>query len=400
MKKIILFIITAIISSNLGAQIIHHDLKMELKPNSNFLKVEDTINLQKPLKEISFTLHKNLNPVSLTKGIKIEKVPKDSSLKTNLFETFKLVASHKIKKFSLSYKGKIYHPLKEEAQEYSRSFSQTPGIISKEGCYLSGSSYWYPRIKNELVTFTLSAKLPKNFSLVTGGERLKKSPAKTIWQSKAPLDDIILASGKFTEYSLNDGKINFYAFLRTQDKLLAEKYLTTAKAYTNMYSELLGKYPYKKFAMVENFWETGYGMPSFTLLGSTVIRLPLILNSSYPHEILHNWWGNSVFVDYEKGNWCEGITVYLADYLIKEQQGKDKEYRMAALQKYTDYVKKAKDFPLTEFKSRYSSASEAVGYGKSMMFFHMLRLKLGDKLFIDGLRHFYKKNKFFKTQIF
>ena len=99
-------------------------------------------------------------------------------------------------------------------------------------------------------------------------------------------------------------------------------------------------------------------------------------------------------MDYEKGNWCEGITVYLADYLIKEQQGKDKEYRMAALQKYTDYVKKAKDFPLTEFKSRYSSASEAVGYGKSMMFFHMLRLKLGDKLFIDGLRHFYKKNKF------
>ncbi|MCK5357346.1 MAG: hypothetical protein KAJ48_03030, partial [Elusimicrobiales bacterium] len=138
----------------------------------------------------------------------------------------------------------------------------------------------------------------------------------------------------------------------------------------------------------------GYGMPSFTLLGSTVIRLPFILNSSYPHEILHNWWGNSVFVDYPKGNWCEGITVYLADYLIKEQQGKAKDYRMAALQKYTDYVKNAKDFPLTQFRSRHSSASEAVGYGKSMMFFHMLRVKLGDKLFIKGLRHFYKENKF------
>jgi Peptidase family M28/Peptidase family M1 domain/PDZ domain len=394
MKKIILFIITILASSNLHAQIIHHDLKIELKPNSNFLKVEDTIKLQKPRKEIIFTLHKDLNPVSLTRGIKIEKIPKTSSLKANIFETFKLVASHKIKKFSLRYKGKIYHPLKEEAQEYSRSFSQTPGIISKEGCYLSASSYWYPRIKNELVTFKLSAKLPKNFSLVTGGERLKKSPAKTIWQSKAPLDDIVLAGGKFTEYAINEGKIKFYAFLRTPDKLLAEKYLTAAKTYTNMYSELLGRYPYKKFAMVENFWETGYGMPSFTLLGSTVIRLPFILNSSYPHEILHNWWGNSVFVDYSKGNWSEGLTVYLADYLIKEQQGKAKEYRMATLQKYTDYVKKAKDFPLTDFKSRHSSASEAIGYGKSMMFFHMLRLKLGDKLFIDGLRHFYKKNKF------
>ena len=40
-------------------------------------------------------------------------------------------------------------------------------------------------------------------------------------------------------------------------------------------------------------------MPSFTLLGPQIIRFPFILTSSYPHEILHNWWGNSVFVDYE-----------------------------------------------------------------------------------------------------
>ena len=70
-----------------------------------------------------------------------------------------------------------------------------------------------------------------------------------------------------------------------------------------MYRQLIGPYPYGKFALVENFWETGYGMASFTLLGPQVIRFPFILNSSYPHEILHNWWGNSVFVDYASGNW-------------------------------------------------------------------------------------------------
>ncbi|MCG2725052.1 MAG: M28 family peptidase [Elusimicrobia bacterium] len=421
MKKIVLFLLAIMLYSNIQAQItppptyrqkgdlkiqksryalqvgggvIHHDLEVELKLSSSFIKAEDTIELPKHIKEVLFTLHKDLNPVSLTKGAKIEKIKENSSSETNIFETFKLTSPREIKKFRVSYEGKIHHPLQEEAQEYSRSFSQTPGIISKEGCYLSGSSFWYPRIKDKLITFKLTAKLPKNYSLISGGERLNKSESKTIWQSKEPLDDIILSCGKFTEYSLTDKKIEYYAFLRNPDKLLAEKYLNTAKRYANMYSELIGQYPYKKFAMVENFWETGYGMPSFTLLGPTVIRLPFILNSSYPHEILHNWWGNSVFVDYPKGNWCEGITVYLADYLIKEQQGKAKEYRMSALQKYADYVKKAKDFPLTDFRSRHSSASEAVGYGKAMMFFHMLRLKLGDKLFIDGLRHFYKENKF------
>ncbi|HUO77302.1 MAG TPA: M1 family aminopeptidase, partial [Thermodesulfovibrionales bacterium] len=149
-----------------------------------------------------------------------------------------------------------------------------------------------------------------------------------------------------------------------------------------------------KFALVENFWETGFGMPSFTLLGPKIIRFPFIINSSYPHEILHNWWGNSVFPDSAKGNWSEGLTAYLSDHLIKEQQGSGVEYRETTLQKYADYVVAGRDFPLVDFRSRHSSPSEAVGYGKSLMFFHMLRRELGDRSFIAGLQDFYNKNKF------
>ena len=157
-----------------------------------------------------------------------------------------------------------------------------------------------------------------------------------------------------------------------------------------MYRELIGPYPYHKFALVENFWETGYGMPTFTLLGHDIIRFPFIITSSYPHEILHNWWGNSVFVDYESGNWCEGLTAYLADHLIQEQHGAGEEYRRATLQKYRDYVREGRDFPLTAFRSRESASTEAVGYGKALMAFHMLRLEIGDSLFRQVLRRFYQ----------
>ena len=54
-------------------------------------------------------------------------------------------------------------------------------------------------------------------------------------------------------------------------------------------------------------------MASLTLLGPRVIRLPFIFKSSYPHEILHNWWGNGVYVDYASGNWP-------VDALIMEQK--------------------------------------------------------------------------------
>lgn len=64
------------------------------------------------------------------------------------------------------------------------------------------------------------------------------------------------------------------------------------------------------------------------------MRLPFIPYTSLPHEILHNWWGNRVWVDYEKGNWSEGLTAYLADHWMKERRGKGEQYRLKALQRY------------------------------------------------------------------
>jgi len=38
--------------------------------------------------------------------------------------------------------------------------------------------------------------------------------------------------------------------------------------------------------------------------------------------------------------------------------------------------------------------TDRVGYGKSLMFFHMLRSQLGDEAYVQALRHLYSKNKF------
>jgi len=145
---------------------------------------------------------------------------------------------------------------------------------------------------------------------------------------------------------------------------------------------------------VENSWESGYGMPSFTLLGPRVIRLPFILRSSFPHEILHNWWGNGVYVDVRGGNWSEGLTAYLADHLLQERNGTGAAYRRDALLRYTNYVAEQADFPLAQFSARHSDATQAVGYDKALMFFHALRLQLGDAHFVAALRQFYHDELF------
>jgi hypothetical protein len=101
-----------------------------------------------------------------------------------------------------------------------------------------------------------------------------------------------------------------------------------------------------------------------------------------------------VYVDYDSGNWSEGLTSYLADHLIREQHVGGSEYRRNTLQKYTDYVSRQGDFPLTAFRSRHSARTEAVGYGKTLMLFHMLRRQLGDAAFEQGLQAFYQRYRF------
>jgi hypothetical protein len=110
--------------------------------------------------------------------------------------------------------------------------------------------------------------------------------------------------------------------------------------------------------------------------------------------VLHNWWGNGVYVDDETGNWSEALTAYLADHLLAEQSGRGAEYRRDSLRAYADYVRAANDFPLRDFRGRHGSASQAIGYGKALMVLHMLRRSLGDETFVAALRRFYRENLF------
>jgi aminopeptidase N len=293
----------------------------------------------------------------------------------------------------------IDHPIAKEGEDYARGFAETEGTIQADGVFLSGASKWYPPPSDgTLVTFDLTVTLPAGWDAVSQGRReiLERGATRTRVRFTAaePQEEIWLVAGPWTETARAVDGIETLALLRSKDDALAARYLDATGPYIAMYGKLLGAYPYTKFALVENFWETGYGMPSFTLLGTKVIRLPFILTSSYPHEILHNWWGNGVYVQPAGGNWSEGLTAYLADHLFAEQKGGGAGYRQEALQKYADYASKSKDFPLSAFHERHSPSTEAVGYGKALMLFHMMRRELGDDAFLKGLRALYEGKKF------
>jgi hypothetical protein len=382
----------------------HHDIEVRLDLQNAAIEVRDTVTLPEgDSSSLTFRLHPALQVKLLSDNAKLTATSLHSdgedgdSRQTNTIipRQYRVDLVNGARQFTLHYQGSIAHALQSHGEEYARSFEQTPGLISPQGVFLSGSSAWYPQIDGDLISFDLTLHLPDGWKSMSQGRSIDTGESTVEqWRAMTPQEEIYLIAAPFTAYTSIENGITAMVLLREPDATLADKYLDHTHQYIELYSRLIGPYPFKKFAMVENFWETGYGMPSFTLLGSRVIRLPFILYSSYPHEILHNWWGNSVYIDFSNGNWAEGLTSYLADHLIKEQRGSASAYRRDTLQKYADYVGKAEDFPLSHFRGRHSARTEAIGYGKTMMLFHMLRLQLGDDAFKRGLQVFYQQQRF------
>ncbi|RMG34936.1 MAG: hypothetical protein D6720_08160, partial [Gammaproteobacteria bacterium] len=267
------------------------------------------------------------------------------------------------------------------------------GELSPEGVYLDDQSGWYPVTAEEIRGFRLAVSAPDGWQVLSAGRR-DEAPDAITWHSDRPQQALYLVGGPYHRHHRREGNLTLSVWLLHDDPALARRYLAPMGEYIRHYSELIGPYPYAKFAVVENRWPTGLGMPSFTLLGSQVLRLPFIPYTSLPHEILHNWWGNGVWVDYRKGNWSEGLTAYLADHWMKERQGKGVEYRLRALQRYSNFAARGDDMPLLSFVSRHDDASQSVGYSKSLMFFHMLRRRLGDEAFDAGLRRLWREYRF------
>ena len=367
---------------------VHHDLHVTLDPARARIDVTDTIQLPdshhgefRVLLGAAFAPHAD--------GARL--VPLDGAARGR-FRAYRLIVPESARSVTLRHAGRI------EETTRSADHGMPVALLDAEGAYLDGASGWVPRLGDALtdsradsLTFSLVVDAPADWTIVSQGRR---SDDGRHWQADTPQDDVYLVAGRFTRSARTHGDMTLETYLLADDTALAERYLAVMGQYIDIYSELIGAYPYPRFAVVENRWQTGYGMPSFTLLGSQVLRLPFILHSSLPHEILHNWWGNGVWVDASGGNWSEGLTAYLADHLIKEAQGSGAEYRRKLLERYTSFAAEGRDIALRDFRSRHSDATQAVGYGKTLMLFHMLRRQIGDAAFATGLKTLWQRHRF------
>ena len=275
--------------------------------------------------------------------------------------------------------------------------------ISEKGSFLLAGAGWYPELVDSTASYRVTVTAPSGLIAVTAGRslghRIKNGKTVSDWEVKYPVEGLALSVGRYVVEEKPEGNVTAATYLLPHNRHLAAAYLGATAGYLSFYSDLFGVYPFQKFAVVENFFPTGFGFPSYTLLGGRVLQLPFILRTSLGHEIAHCWWGNGVYVDSTQGNWSEGLTTYVADYRFKEMKSREaaRDHRRQWLRNYATLVTPQNDFALDRFQSRYDPVTRTIGYDKGAMVFHMIRRTLGEEAFWGALRDTYRNRLFKRT---
>ena len=300
-----------------GPAVVRQHISVSLEPDRHLLVGESTINFAAGTRSVSLRLSETAKIESV--AVAGKSVPFSF---TGGILSLELPAAPGALPVEISYRAFFNDPVSQHPAASEDPSYGVNGAITSEGTFLGDGAFWYPVPSQTPSQRSISIAAPAGTEALTAGKRVSRETTgavtRSVWEEGRPIGVLSLCAGPYLVEERRLDGIDLYTYFYSDNAALASRYLDAAARYLELYRELFGKYPYEKFAAVENFFPTGYGFPSFTLLGGSVIRLPFIIDTSFPHEIAHSWWGTAVQVDLREGNWSEGLATYLADYLLKE----------------------------------------------------------------------------------
>lgn len=271
--------------------------------------------------------------------------------------------------------------------------------LGPEGGYLLEGAGWIPVTGDDRVSYRLRVEVPVSYRAVAtgrlGDENIGTTVYSATFEADYPAELPALFVGPYQVRERQQDNIRIRTYFHRPLAGQSAVYLSDSARYLTRYDTQIGPYPYRDFHVISAPVPVGLGFPNLTYIGRRVLPLPFIRARSLAHEVLHNWWGNGVAVDYRSGNWAEGLTTYMADYALaaEEDAKRGREMRLGWLRDYAA-LPADRDVPVTRFTSKHDAAGQVVGYNKVAFIFHMLKQELGEAAFAAALRTFWQRHRF------
>ncbi len=300
-----------------------------------------------------------------------------------------------------------------------------PGVRGRYGYYNGVFAFgnWYPILAvydergwnlypylvygesfySEAASYDVKISVPSDLLVAATGELVEKyvqgDRVVYHWRVELARDFAWVASKNYVVkdaiYSLSDGEVKISVYLLKEYEEYYKDVLTFAFNALKVYSHLFGPYPYSSFKLCQVFGDfAGMEYPGLVMISDSAFSSKELLELVVAHEAAHQWWYNVVGNDQASEPWLDESLAEYSQFLYFEHvYGVEKfreVYRRYLLSPYYSSLAEGLATPRSsvwDFKSEEEYVKMVYLRGAATL--HMLRLLVGDRVFLDSLREYY-----------
>ncbi len=265
-----------------------------------------------------------------------------------------------------------------------------------------GAKGWWPckeSLNDKIDSLDVVVKVKKGNKAASNGlliveKSINDSQELYHWRHRYPIATYLVAIAVTNYVAYND-----YVIYPGNDTLPILNYVypeseTEARAKTpvtakmiHLFDSLFGTYPFKKEKYGHAQWGWGGGMEHQTMGFMASFNFDLV-----SHELAHQWFGDWATCGSWKDLWLnEGFATYL-NALCHENLISKKDFQNYMAASRSEVVAKSDgSVYITDTANNNRLFSGRLTYNKGSFVLHMLRWKMGDKAFFEGVRNYATK---------
>ncbi len=268
---------------------------------------------------------------------------------------------------------------------------------------------WLPVIDHpyDKATCEFIVTAPERYAVVSNGLKLEESSIgnhlkRTHWKQSVPIASwlYVLGVAEFAVQYLDtfEGKSIETWVMRQERDSGFYVFSEPTKEALRFFSDYIGPFAYEKLANIQsNSVSGGMEAASAILYAQNSVSLASVHNWRHVvvHEIAHQWFGNAVTeADWDDVWLSEGFATYFTDMFVEHAAGKD-AFINSLKQERKRVFQHHKSFPaysvVHENLQDMSEVTSVQTYYKGAWILHMLRNRIGNSAFQQGIRNYYKK---------
>ena len=314
-------------------------------------------------------------------------------------------------------------------------YSGTPsdGLILRDNVHGSRAAFvdnwpnrarfWLPSVDHpsDKATVRFNVHAPAAWSVVANGSMVDE-PRPTAsdalggaggrrtwrWESNVPIStyNMVVGATEFVIRSVgtagcgsspaaarSDGCVDVSYWVYPADTAFAAELFGRAPQMVDFFTDLVGPFPFEKLANVQSATRFG-GMENASAIfySERAIADGTMAEGTVSHEIAHQWFGDSVTEAEWSHLWLsEGFATYFGALFFEEKDGVDDFRRRMEESRLTYVSSDVVDRPIVRTEANLMDLLNRNNYQKGGWVLHMLRGELGDEVFFDGIREYFRR---------